>query len=110
MTPKRVLQKEDCFIRSIAVTRAADDVVNIRTVILDGEPWFFGTDVLQALNIAKGSTTDTYARISEDRKRYAGRTSLGLPGGRPVVLLNEAGLYDCVIRSESPKPDCSKAG
>ncbi|MFE9084866.1 BRO-N domain-containing protein [Brevundimonas sp. NPDC003935] len=91
-------------------TRAADDVVNIRTVILDGEPWFFGTDVLQALNIAKGSTTDTYARISEDRKRYAGRTSLGLPGGRPVVLLNEAGLYDCVIRSESPKPDCSKAG
>ncbi|MFK0297688.1 hypothetical protein ACIQTU_00565 [Brevundimonas sp. NPDC090276] len=64
--------------------------MNIRTVQIDGQPWFFGTDALLALNIAKGSTTDTYVRIAEDRKRYAGRTGLGLPGGRPVVLLNEA--------------------
>lgn len=31
--------------------RADDDVVNIRTAVIDGDPWFVATDVCRALNL-----------------------------------------------------------
>ncbi|ATC32513.1 hypothetical protein CA606_09215 [Caulobacter vibrioides] len=80
-----------------------DEPVNIRTTMLDGEPWFFGTDVIAACGIASGTRGATYARLAADRKRMVGRTNLGLPPGRDIVLVSEPGLYDIVIRSDKPE-------
>lgn len=70
----------------------------IRTVIINGEPWFFAADVCAALSIV--NTNTALAGLDDDEKcehrQYEG-------SGRKPLLINESGLYSLILRSRKPQ-------
>ncbi len=83
-----------------AFSRAADDVVNIRTTSIDGEPWFVASDVLKARAIDPAVSSQAYRRLSAEEKTYRPRATVGMAPGRDVVLVSEPGLYKLIMRSD----------
>lgn len=67
----------------------------VRTVVIDGEPWFVAGDLAAILGY---STTAAMTRtLDEDEK---GVHSLHTPGGeQTVTIINEPGMYSAVLRS-----------
>lgn len=65
----------------------------VRTIQVEGEPWFVAADVCRALEIL--NTTDAIKRLDEDEKS---RFNLGLPGGA-TNCVNEFGLYTLILAS-----------
>ena len=71
----------------------------IRTVLLDGEPWFVAADVCRALEIK--NNRDAIARLDDDEKGVA---LTDTPGGmQEVSVVSEAGLYSLVLGSRKPE-------
>ena len=69
----------------------------VRTILIDGNPWFVATDVCQALEINRTQSR----RLDEDEK---GVYSTHTPGGEQNLLyVNESGLYTLVIGSRKPE-------
>jgi prophage antirepressor-like protein len=69
----------------------------IRTVIIDGEPWFVGIEIANALGYAVPKTA-TAKRVEKDDRRnfqmeYAGQL-------RDMVVVNESGLYSLIFGSK----------
>ncbi|MBG0775825.1 MAG: hypothetical protein H0S85_05250 [Desulfovibrionaceae bacterium] len=64
----------------------------------DGEIWFVAKDVCDALG-----TDIKDANLDEDEKCYLARTEVGMSPGRPIVIINESGLYSLVLRSRKPE-------
>lgn len=76
----------------------------IRTVVIDGEPWFVAVDVCRALEIA--NSRDALTRIDEDVK---GVVLTDTPGGKQeVTTVNEPGLYSLVLGSRKPEAKAFK--
>lgn len=81
--------------------------VNIRTQVINSEPWFVAKDVAMALNITwSGHTLDS---IPEDWKQMVKLTINGSEGGvsdiRRFSLINEAAVYKLAFRSNKPEAD-----
>lgn len=74
----------------------------VRTVTLDGEPWFVGKDVAAALGYGEGkSLANAVANHVDDEDK--GVTELMTPGGKQkMVIINESGLYSLVLSSKLP--------
>ena len=76
----------------------------IRTVVIDGEPWFVAVDVCRALEIV--NSRDALTRIDEDEK---GVVLTDTPGGKQeVTTVNEPGLYSLVLGSRKPEAKAFK--
>lgn len=75
------------------------DFGDVRTVEKDGNIWFVGKDVAEALGYAR--TADAVkAHIDADDK---GVCVLPTPGGRQeTTIINESGLYSLVLSSKLP--------
>ena len=75
----------------------------IRTVSVDGEPWFIAADVCRALEI--GNPSMALSRLDEDEKSTLSLTEGTSPnGGNPNVnVVNESGLYSLVLGSRKPE-------
>lgn len=72
----------------------------IRTVDVNGEPWFVGKDVAQTLGYAKPQNAIA-SHVDEDDKRVA--PIQGTPGGtQEMTIINESGLYSLVLSSKLP--------
>lgn len=75
---------------------------DVRTVDMNGEPWFVGNDVAAALGYGKGKSLAnavTNHVDSEDK----GVTELMTPGGKQnVTIINESGLYSLILSSKLP--------
>lgn len=69
----------------------------IRSVSLQGSPWFVAADVCKALEY-KNTTAAIKTHVPSDCKS---NFSLGLPGTAPT-LINEEGLYSLIIGSHRP--------
>lgn len=65
----------------------------VRTIEIDGEPWFIASDICKALEIS--NTTVAMDRLDEDEKS---KFNLGLSGG-DINCVNEYGLYALVLAS-----------
>lgn len=72
---------------------------NIRTVVIDGEPWFVGKDVAQALGY---SDTDQALRKHVDDEDKLTRQIDGVGQRRTVTLINESGVYSLILSSKLP--------
>lgn len=75
---------------------------SVRTVTVDGEPWFVGKDVAQALGYGEGkSLANAVANhVDADDK---GVTEMMTPGGKQnMVIINESGLYSLILSSKLP--------
>lgn len=70
------------------------DTREVRTLLIEDQPWFFAVDVCSALNLR--DTNKALLGLDDDEKReheqYSG-------SGRKPVLINESGLYSLVLRS-----------
>ncbi|MCI5555179.1 MAG: Bro-N domain-containing protein [Ruminococcus sp.] len=72
----------------------------VRTVQIDGEPWFVLSDICRELEISH--VKDTATRIDEDD---LGQTEVIDRMGRSqkVWIINESGLYTVILRSDKPQ-------
>ncbi|MEV0367570.1 phage antirepressor [Nocardia fusca] len=70
----------------------------VRTVVVDGEPWFVLADLCAVLAIA--NPRNVAARLADDQKGVRLVDTLG--GGQQMTLVNESGMYEVVIRSDKP--------
>lgn len=72
----------------------------VRTVTVNGEPWFVLADLCRVLDMARGAS-QVAGRLDEGvRQTYPLRT----PGGRQLTtIVSEAGMYEVVIRSDKPE-------
>lgn len=69
----------------------------IRTVTIDGEPWFVGKDVASALGYVDPSGTVRKKTDEEDR----GVAKMDTPSGiQEMVVINESGLYALILGSK----------
>lgn len=71
----------------------------IRTVAIDGEPWFVGKDVAERLGYS--NTKDALSRhVDRDDKQGSRFTTSGQ--ARDMTVINESGLYSLVLSSKLP--------
>ena len=71
----------------------------VRTVLIDGEPWFIAGDVCNVLGI--GNTSQALSYLEEDER---GVTINDTPGGKQQVsIVNEPGLYSLILRYRKPE-------
>lgn len=72
----------------------------IRTLVLNGEPWFVGKDVAMALGYGEGKSLANAVAKHVD-KEDKGVTELMTPGGKQnMVIINESGLYALIFGSK----------
>lgn len=72
---------------------------DIRTVTIEGEPWFVGKDVAEVLGYVNPQKAVRDHVDDEDR----GVNEMVTPGGRqPVPIINESGLYSLILGSKLP--------
>ena len=71
----------------------------IRTLTIDGEPWFVAADVCRALEI--GNPSMTVERLDDDEKGISTIDTLG--GKQRMTIINEPGLYSLVLSSRKPE-------
>jgi anti-repressor protein len=72
---------------------------NIRTLTIDGEPYFVGKDVAEILGYKNASKALADHVDSEDKLNNETLSSLGQRGG---WLVNESGLYSLILSSKLP--------
>ena len=73
---------------------------SIRTVEMDGEPWFVGKDVATALGY-KNTRVALQDDVDEEDKGVTKVTTSG--GMQDAIIINESGLYALVFGSNLPK-------
>ena len=76
----------------------------IRTLLIDGEPWFVAADVCKALEL--GNPSMTVERLDDDEKGISTIDTLG--GKQCMAIINEPGLYSLVITSRKPEAKAFK--
>lgn len=71
--------------------------LSVRTMSIDGEPYFVGKDVAEILGYKKTANAINKHVDDEDK----GVTKLGTPGGvQDVTIINESGLYSLIFSSK----------
>lgn len=71
----------------------------LRTVMIDGEPWFAAIDICAALGI--DNNRNATARLDDDEK---GVHSMDTPSGpQEITIVNESGLYSLILGSRKPE-------
>ena len=71
----------------------------VRSLVINNEPWFVGKDVAEALGYAK--PTDAVRKQVEEDDR--GVSNLETPGGKQnLVIINQSGLYSLILSSKLP--------
>lgn len=73
---------------------------SVRTLEIDGDPWFVGKDVAEILGYTNHSKALSDHVDKEDKLNNESLSSLGQRGG---WLINESGLYSLILSSKLPK-------
>lgn len=69
----------------------------VRTIIIDGEPWFVSMDALSLLDLSRSSLSS----LDDDEKGVHTVDTLG--GPQQVAIISESGLYSMILRSRKPE-------
>ncbi len=72
----------------------------VRSVEIDGLPWFVGRDVAGALGYS--NTRDALSRHVDDEDKNTVVNPDGTPGNPNMVIINESGLYSLILSSKLP--------
>ena len=77
----------------------------IRTVAIEGEPWFVGKDVAERLGY-KEPTKAAREKVDEEDR---GVSKIDTPSGvQEMTIINESGLYSLVLSSKLPRAKAFK--
>ena len=71
----------------------------VRTVVVDGEPWFVGKDVAEALGYSN-SRKALLDHVDDEDKGVTNCDTLG--GNQNLTIINESGVYALIFRSKLP--------
>lgn len=71
----------------------------VRTVSIDGKPYFVGKDVAEILGYSNGSRDINRHVDKEDRQNYQNGT---FESPRGLTVINESGLYSLILSSKLP--------
>ena len=72
----------------------------VRTMVINGEPWFVGKDVAEVLGYSQTAKA-IREHVDEDDK---GVSVLDTPGGKQsTIIINESGLYSLILSSKLPQ-------
>ena len=78
----------------------SEEFGQVRTVMRDGEVWFVGKDVAEALGYGKGKSLANAVSDHVDPEDK-GVTKMMTPGGiQQVTIINESGLYSLILSSK----------
>lgn len=80
-------------------TFTKDGIGEIRTKIIDNEPWFVAKDICNILEIVK--SRDVVSRLEDDEKGVYTIDTLG--GKQETWFINESGLYNLIFTSRKPE-------
>lgn len=71
----------------------------VRTLMIDGEPWFVGKDIADILEYRNGSR-DINRHIDEEDRRK----SMIFDGNqnKETIIINESGIYSLILSSKLP--------
>lgn len=90
-------------------TFVSDQFGSVRTLTIDGEPWFVAADVCRALDIA--NPRDAVKRLEDDERMTVDLTdghSKQRGGAQKLNAINEPGLYSLVLASRKPEAKAFK--
>lgn len=73
----------------------------IRTIVIDNEPWFVAKDICQALGVS--NSRDALTRLHEKEKGVSLIDTLG--GKQELAVVSESGMYALVLRSRKPEAE-----
>ena len=73
----------------------------VRTVTINGEPYFVGKDVADILGYAKARNAIASHVDEEDKKDAPIQGTLG--GTQNMTIINESGLYSLILSSKLPQ-------
>ena len=71
----------------------------VRSLLINSEPWFVGKDVADVLGYQNGSRDINRHVDEEDRQNYQNGT---FDSPRGMTIINESGLYSLVLSSKLP--------
>ena len=71
----------------------------VRTLNLNGEPWFVLRDVCEVLGL--GNSRMVADRLDEDEKGVSQIDTLG--GVQNATIISESGMYNVILRSDKPE-------
>lgn len=81
------------------------DLGSVRTLAIDGEPWFVGKDVAERLGYSNPRKALADHADEEDK----GVTKCDTPGGtQEMTIINESGLYSLILSSKLTKAKAFK--
>lgn len=80
-----------------------DNFGNVRALLIDGNPWFVGKDVAQALGYKKPRNALENHVPDKYKKDAPIQGTLG--GTQKMTLINEAGLYKLIFASKLPSAE-----
>ena len=73
----------------------------IRTLNIDGEPWFVGKDIAEVLGYAKARNAIA-THVDEEDKTPALIQGGCSTGSQTTIIINESGLYSLILSSKLP--------
>ena len=71
---------------------------DVRTIQIDGEPWFIAADVCKVLGLQNPTTSLKPLDKSEKAKSV-----IGIGRGSKPLIISESGLYKLIMRSDKPE-------
>jgi prophage antirepressor-like protein len=81
------------------VTHFQFEAREVRTLLIDDQPWFVAADV--AISLQYRDAGKLTRILDEDEK---GTQIVGTPGGeQKMLIINESGLYSAILRSRKPE-------
>ena len=73
----------------------------VRTIVINGEPWFVGKDVAKALGY---KDTISALKVHVDVEDKKGGWKIATPSGeQQMTIINESGVYNLIFSSKLPK-------
>ena len=78
----------------------------IRTIAINGEPWFVGKDVAERLGYERATKAIQDHVDNEDKDEVPIQDSIGRMQKTPII--NESGLYSLVLSSKLPRAKAFK--
>ena len=82
------------------MTYTNENFENVRSLFINGEPWFVGKDITDNLKYKNSRDAIAYHVDEEDK----GVARIDTPGGaQDLVIVNESGLYALIFGSKLPK-------
>jgi prophage antirepressor-like protein len=71
---------------------------DVRTLVIDKEPWFIGKDVAEILGYS--NTRDALSKHVDEEDKNSVVIHDGTPGNPNQVIINESGVYSLIVRSK----------